>query len=430
MHVARTSSRGRFLTRYFFHGPSLELQSIAGYSTSGRNPGPPTEGVMFKKAVKDHSATSAKPLQSNFLQTNVAPQSKPPPPPQSTGVKRKIEMTNAGESSLGSLHNAVYFDENDFDDDDDLDFSVPDPLTHTQNTALLPPRVPDTIDLTNTNGSRQPELPKPKTLPDNNGTSPEIKYPDLPPVPDDDGAPSSSIPLPWSSSPPSHFKPPSNPRTMPWLKKGEAKPEPQQLDSTAKPVTPARSKNIVPWMKTESAIKKEQKEMRRQNKKDQSESTSNTGQVSTKSSFFLSNEQKHVLNAVVQNGKSIFFTGSAGTGKSVLMREIIKQLRNKYKKEQDRVAITASTGLAACNIGGVTLHSFAGIGLGKEPVPELLKKVISPIHCMLSNILTLRRSEETKKLEPAGSEPRFWLLMKYPWLMVISLTNLKSLLGG
>lgn len=137
-----------------------------------------------------------------------------------------------------------------------------------------------------------------------------------------------------------------------------------------------------------------------------------------------------MLNAVVQNEKSIFFTGSAGTGKSVLMREIIKQLRNKYKKEQDRVAITASTGLAACNIGGVTLHSFAGIGLGKEPVPELLKKVISPIHCMLSNILTLRRSEETKKLEPAGSEPRFWLLMKYPWLMVISLTNLKSLLGG
>jgi ATP-dependent DNA helicase PIF1 len=71
----------------------------------------------------------------------------------------------------------------------------------------------------------------------------------------------------------------------------------------------------------------------------------------------------------------MFFTGSAGTGKSLLMREIIRQLRNKYKTETDRIAVTASTGLAACNIEGVTLHSFAGVGLGKEGVTELVKKV-------------------------------------------------------
>ena len=28
----------------------------------------------------------------------------------------------------------------------------------------------------------------------------------------------------------------------------------------------------------------------------------------------------------------------------------------------------ASTGIAACNIGGSTIHSFAGIGLGKQPI--------------------------------------------------------------
>jgi ATP-dependent DNA helicase PIF1 len=64
-----------------------------------------------------------------------------------------------------------------------------------------------------------------------------------------------------------------------------------------------------------------------------------------------------------------------GTGKSVLLREIIAALRRKYAREPDRVAVTASTGLAACNIGGVTLHSFAGIGLGKEPVEDLVKKI-------------------------------------------------------
>ena len=64
-----------------------------------------------------------------------------------------------------------------------------------------------------------------------------------------------------------------------------------------------------------------------------------------------------------------------GTGKSVLMRELIVELRKKYFKEPDRVAVTASTGLAACNVGGVTLHSFSGIGLGKENAQELVRKI-------------------------------------------------------
>jgi ATP-dependent DNA helicase PIF1 len=64
-----------------------------------------------------------------------------------------------------------------------------------------------------------------------------------------------------------------------------------------------------------------------------------------------------------------------GTGKSVLLREIIKTLRKKYSKSYDAVAVTASTGMAACNIGGVTIHSFAGIGLGIETAEELATKV-------------------------------------------------------
>lgn len=55
------------------------------------------------------------------------------------------------------------------------------------------------------------------------------------------------------------------------------------------------------------------------------------------------------------------------------MREAIASLRNKHSNGS--VAVTASTGLAACNVGGVTLHSFAGIGLGKESVPDLVRKI-------------------------------------------------------
>ena len=44
-------------------------------------------------------------------------------------------------------------------------------------------------------------------------------------------------------------------------------------------------------------------------------------------------------------------------------------------KTPDAVAITASTGIAACNIGGVTIHSFAGIGLGIESAEDLAIRV-------------------------------------------------------
>ncbi|KAI8647753.1 PIF1-like helicase-domain-containing protein [Parasitella parasitica] len=86
----------------------------------------------------------------------------------------------------------------------------------------------------------------------------------------------------------------------------------------------------------------------------------------------LSQEQKRVFNLVVRERKSLFFTGSAGTGKSVLLRAIIDKLRSEYGS---RVAVTASTGIAACNINGCTLHSFGGIGLGSEKADELAAKV-------------------------------------------------------
>lgn len=56
------------------------------------------------------------------------------------------------------------------------------------------------------------------------------------------------------------------------------------------------------------------------------------------------------------------------------MREIIKSLKRKFPRP-DGVAITASTGMAACNIGGTTIHSFGGIGLAKESTDQLINKV-------------------------------------------------------
>ncbi|KAG8837213.1 hypothetical protein FRB91_008285, partial [Serendipita sp. 411] len=91
--------------------------------------------------------------------------------------------------------------------------------------------------------------------------------------------------------------------------------------------------------------------------------------------FSLSSQQRAIHDIVVQEGKNVFFTGSAGTGKSVLLRSIIKSLRAKYVKSPDAIAITASTGIAACNIGGVTVHSFGGFGLGNDTPSHLAAKI-------------------------------------------------------
>ncbi|KAL9650653.1 hypothetical protein ABK040_016370 [Willaertia magna] len=71
----------------------------------------------------------------------------------------------------------------------------------------------------------------------------------------------------------------------------------------------------------------------------------------------LSEEQFKVLQCVL-DGHSIFLTGVAGTGKSMLLECMIRLLRDVHNKN---VAITASTGISAVNIGGSTIHSMAGI---------------------------------------------------------------------
>lgn len=55
----------------------------------------------------------------------------------------------------------------------------------------------------------------------------------------------------------------------------------------------------------------------------------------------LSQEQLEVLQIVTKQRKNIFFTGSAGTGKSFLLRQIIKEFRKNLKYNE--VAVTGKT---------------------------------------------------------------------------------------
>jgi len=85
----------------------------------------------------------------------------------------------------------------------------------------------------------------------------------------------------------------------------------------------------------------------------------------------LSKQQQQVVSAF-EDGDNIFITGGAGSGKSFLLN----YLRQNYAKFGFEVA--ASTGVAALNIGGLTIHSWAGIGLANLPPAQILENLLSP----------------------------------------------------
>ena len=94
----------------------------------------------------------------------------------------------------------------------------------------------------------------------------------------------------------------------------------------------------------------------------------------TKSQIKLSEEQQIVFDKYIQ-GENIFMTGPGGTGKSSLIKYIVED----SKKRKKRIDVCALTGCAAvlleCN--AKTIHSWAGIGLAKNSVTNVVNKVLN-----------------------------------------------------
>lgn len=93
----------------------------------------------------------------------------------------------------------------------------------------------------------------------------------------------------------------------------------------------------------------------------------------------LNEEQREIFDAVLVRKESVFIAGSGGTGKSFLIEQIVDAARDMGK----RVLVTASTGVAAIKIKGITVASAFDLkaeiaidakGRPKRHAPEVVKQ--------------------------------------------------------
>ena len=77
---------------------------------------------------------------------------------------------------------------------------------------------------------------------------------------------------------------------------------------------------------------------------------------------------------IMKTGVNIYLTGSAGSGKTYLLNKYISYLDS----HDIAVAVTASTGIAATHMNGMTIHGWSGIGvksfMGEHELEQLEEK--------------------------------------------------------
>jgi ATP-dependent DNA helicase PIF1 len=75
--------------------------------------------------------------------------------------------------------------------------------------------------------------------------------------------------------------------------------------------------------------------------------------------------------AILKTGAHVFLTGEAGSGKTHTINQYTDYLRH----HEIDFAVTASTGIAATHIHGMTIHSWSGIGVQSTLDDEALKHI-------------------------------------------------------
>ena len=79
---------------------------------------------------------------------------------------------------------------------------------------------------------------------------------------------------------------------------------------------------------------------------------------------------------ILKTGANIFLTGEPGSGKTHTINEYVAWLRDSGIEP----SITAATGIAATHVGGMTLHSWSGIGVAESLTRADVDRIASKEH--------------------------------------------------
>lgn len=101
----------------------------------------------------------------------------------------------------------------------------------------------------------------------------------------------------------------------------------------------------------------------------------------------LNNDQQYA-KGLMDKGYNVFLTGEAGTGKSYVLNEYIKDCEDKKKQ----VMVVAPTGIAALNVNGATIHRAFRAPIG--PIidkPKQLPKTLLNVDVLICDEISMCR---------------------------------------
>lgn len=118
----------------------------------------------------------------------------------------------------------------------------------------------------------------------------------------------------------------------------------------------------------------------------------------------LDRKQNQCLQ-LLKKGENLLVSGPGGSGKSTLIRTVIRW----FEKRGKNVGVTATTGSASVLIGGTTIHSYLGIGLGDQTKMDLLMKLQKSPKRTNWTKTDLLIVDEVSMLSPELFDKLFWL---------------------
>ncbi len=112
---------------------------------------------------------------------------------------------------------------------------------------------------------------------------------------------------------------------------------------------------------------------------------------------------------ILKTGANVFLTGEPGAGKTFIINRYVEYLR----EHEIEHTITASTGIAATHIGGMTIHSWSGIGikevlnkydLDKIATSEYINRRVQKTKVLIIDEISMLRAETLSMVDAVCRE--------------------------